>query len=147
MPVYVIYYIKVKVTQSSHSLRPHGLQSSRNSPGHNTRMGSRSLLQGIFPTHRLKPGLLHWGWILYQLSHKGSPRVLDWIAYPFSSGSSQPRNQTWVSCIAGGFYTNWAIREALIYYTVALKNFYQLLINLLKPHSSSFFGIFFFFII
>ena len=31
---------------------------------------------------------------LYQLSHKGSPRILEWVAYPFSSRSSQPRNQT-----------------------------------------------------
>ena len=43
----------------------------------------------------------------YQLSHKGSPRILEWVAYPFSSVSSQPRNWTRVSCIAGGFFTNW----------------------------------------
>ena len=40
-------------------------------------------------------------------------RVLEWVAFPFSSGLSQPRNQTQVSCIAGGFFTNWAMREAL----------------------------------
>ena len=44
--------------------------------------------------------------------HKGSPRILEWVAYPFSSGSSWPRNWTGISCIAGGFFTNWAIREA-----------------------------------
>ena len=33
------------------------------------------------------------------------PRILEWVAYPFSSGSSQPRNQTRDSCIAGGFFT------------------------------------------
>ena len=49
--------------------------------------------------------------ILYHLSHKGSPRILGWVAYPFSSGSSWPRNWTEVSCIAGGFFTNWAVRE------------------------------------
>ena len=48
-----------------------------------------------------------------QLSHKGSPRILEWIAYPFSRGSSRPRNRTGVSCIAGGFFTNRASREAL----------------------------------
>ena len=58
------------------------------------------------------PGLLCCRRILYQLSHKGSPRILEWVAYPFSSGSSQPRNRTQVSCIAGGFFTNWAIRKA-----------------------------------
>ena len=39
-------------------------------------------------------------------------KILEWVAFPFSRESSQPRNQTRVSCIAGGFFTNWAIREA-----------------------------------
>ena len=107
---------------------------------------------GIFPTQELNPGLPHCRGILYQLSHKGSPRIQEWVAYPFSSrssrprikpgspalqadslpaesqgkpkntwvgspsllqGSSPPRNGTQVSCIAGGFFTNWAIREVL----------------------------------
>ena len=59
----------------------------------------------IFPTQGSNPGLPHCGWILYQLSHKGSPRILGWVAYPLSSGFSQLRNQTGVSCIAGGFFT------------------------------------------
>ena len=50
---------------------------------------------------------------LYQLSHKGSPTELEWVAYSFSIGSSWSRNQTGVSCVAGRFFTNWAIREAL----------------------------------
>jgi len=75
-----------------------------NSPGHNIGMDSLSLLQRIFPTQGSKPGLPHCGQILYQLSHKGSPRILKWVAYPFSRGSSQPRNWTGVSCIAGGFF-------------------------------------------
>jgi len=54
-------------------------------------MGSLSLLLGIFPTQGLNPGLLHFGQILYQLSHKGSPRKLEWVAYPFSTGSPDPR--------------------------------------------------------
>ena len=82
-----------------------------NSPGQNTGMGSLSLFQGIFPTQGLNPGLLHCKWILYQLSHKGSPRILEWVAYPFSRRSSQPKNWTGVSYIAGRFFTNWAIRE------------------------------------
>ena len=75
---------------------------------------SLSLLQGIFPTQGSTPGLHHCRWIYYQLSHKGSPRILEWVAYPFSRGSSRPRDQTRVSCIAGRFFTNWAIREAHI---------------------------------
>ena len=70
------------------------------------------LLQGIFPTQGSNSGLPHCRKILYQLSHKGSPKILEWVTYPFSSGSSQHRNRTRVSCIAGGFFTNWAIREA-----------------------------------
>ena len=77
----------------------------------NTGVGSLSLLQGIFPTQGSNPGLPHCGQILYQLSHKGSPRILEWVDYPFSRGSSRPRNQTRVSCIAGRFFTNWAMRE------------------------------------
>ena len=72
----------------------------RNSLGQNTGVGGLSLLQGIFPTQGLNPGLPHYGrWILYQLSHKRSPRILEWVVYPFSSGSSQPRKRTRVSCI------------------------------------------------
>ena len=71
------------------------------SPGQNTGVGSLSLLQGIFPTQGLNPGLLHFRWILYQLSHKGSPKILEWVAFPFSRGSSWPRSWTRV------FHTCW----------------------------------------
>ena len=87
----------------SDSLQPHGLYSPWNSPGQNTGVGNHTLLQRIFPTQGSSPGLLHCRQILCQLSHQGSPRRLEWVAYPFSSGSSWPRNQTGVSCIAG-FY-------------------------------------------
>ena len=39
-------------------------------------------------------------------------RILEWVAFPFFRGSSQPRNQTQVSCIAGGSFTSRATREA-----------------------------------
>jgi len=39
-------------------------------------------------------------------------RILEWVAIPFSRGSSQPRDQTQVSSIAGGFFTIWTTREA-----------------------------------
>ena len=108
----VIFESEVKVKVLSDSLWPNGLYSPWNSPGQNTEVGSLPLFQGIFPTQGLNPGLPHCRQILYLLSHKGSPRILEWVAYPFSSRSSWPRNQTGVSCIAGGFFTNWAIREA-----------------------------------
>ena len=79
--------VKVKVAKSCLAL--------------NTGVGSLCLLQGIFPTQRSNPGLPHCGQILYQLSHKGSPRILQWVAFPFSRGSSQLRDGTQVSHIAG----------------------------------------------
>ena len=97
----------------SDSSRPHGLYSSWNYPGQNTEVSSLSLLQGIFQTQGSNPGLLHCSRILHQLSHKGSPTILKWVTYPFSSRSSRLRNRTRVSCIACRFSTNWAIREAL----------------------------------
>ena len=92
----------------SDSLWPHGLYSPWISPGQNTGVGSLSLLQGIFPTQGSNPGLPHCRRILYQLSHQGSLRRLEWVAYPFSSRSSRPRDRTGVSCIAGRFFTSWA---------------------------------------
>ena len=94
------------------SLQPHGLQSPWNSPDQNTAVGSHSLLQGIFAAQGSNQGLQHCKWILYQLSHQGSPRILEWAAVPFSRGSSWPRNWTGVSCFAGVFFTCWAIRGA-----------------------------------
>ena len=85
----------------SDSLQPLGLYSPWNSPGQNTGVGSLSLLQGVFPTQGSNPGLPHCRRILYQLSHQGSPRILEWVAHPFFRGSFQPRNRNGFSCIAG----------------------------------------------
>ena len=98
--------VKVKVVLSYLTLcdpmdyTVHGILQAKK-----TGADSLFLLQGIFFTQGLNPGLPYCRWILYQLSHKGSPRILECIAYPFSSGSSQPRNQTGVSSIAGRFFT------------------------------------------
>ena len=96
-----------------------------NSLGQNTGVDSLSLLQGVFPTQGSNPRLLRCRWILYQLSHKGSPRILEWVAFPFYSWSSRPRNWTGFSYIAGRFLTNWAIREAHLknwcFWTVLLE--------------------------
>ena len=59
--------------------------------------GYLSLLQGISPTQGSNPGLSHCRQILYQLSHQGCPRIQEWVAYSFSSRSSQPRYWTGVS--------------------------------------------------
>ena len=62
----------------SNFLLSHGLYSPWNSLGQNTGVGSLSLLQGISPIQGSNPGPSHYRQILYQLSHKGSPRILEW---------------------------------------------------------------------
>ena len=44
-------------------------------------------------------------------------RILEWVDYPFSRGSSQPRDRTQVSCTAGSFFTSWVTREAQEYWS------------------------------
>ena len=85
----------------SNSLGPHGLYSPW------FLQASLSLLQGS------SLGPPHCRQILYQLSPKGSPRILEWVVYSFSRESSWPRNQTGGSVIAGRFFTYWAIRKAI----------------------------------
>ena len=96
------------------------------------------LLQGIFPTQGWNLSILHFRWILYPLSHQKvkvkvvqscptlfdpmddtvygilQATILEWVAIPFSRGSSQHRDRTEVSPITGGFFTSWAMREANI---------------------------------
>ena len=97
----------------------------------NTRVGSLSLLQWIFLTQELNQGLLHCRWIPYQLSYQESPkvkvaqscltlcdpkdytfprilqaRIQEWVAFPFSRGSSQPKDRPQVSHITGGLFTS-----------------------------------------
>ena len=80
----------MRVAQSSPTLLwPHGMQPVRllclwNSPGKNTGVGSHSLLQGLFLARGSNLGLLHCRWILYHLSHQGSPatirvRIKSWV--------------------------------------------------------------------
>ena len=88
---------------------------------------------GDLPNPGSKPGLPHCRQILYQLSHQERPRNLEWVAYPFSSGSSGSRNQTGVSCIASGFFTNWAMKEACIGYI--LQFFAHLVFYILRNKS------------
>ena len=168
---------KLKNTGKCKPLSHVQLYSPWNSPGQNTGVGSLSLLRGIFATPGRNTGLPHYRRILYQVSLKGSPRILEWVAYsfswgpswiepgsptlqadslppeltkkkwkwnalshvwlfatpwtvihgilqarilewvafPFSRGSSQPRDWTQVSHIAGGFFTSWATREVQAY--------------------------------
>ena len=106
--------LKVKVARPCPTLCRHGLYSPWNSPGQNTGVGRLSFLQGIFPIQSSNPGLPQRGRTLYQLSHQGRQRTLEWVACSFSSGTFWPRNQTRVSCIAGRFFTNCTIRELIV---------------------------------
>ena len=110
----------------SDSLWPQGLYSSQNSPGQNTAVGDLSLLQGIFPTQELNPGLLQCKQILCQRSHKGSPRTLEWVAYAFSRDSA--------SYVAGGFFTHWVIR-ATVHGVTKSQTRYNRHLNLSVPLS------------
>ena len=78
-----IYAVLCLVTQSCPTLynpmdsSPPGPSVHGDFSGKNTEMGCHALLQGIFPTRRSNPGLLHCRWIVYCLSHQGSPRILE----------------------------------------------------------------------
>ena len=90
-----MFLLLLSCSVKSNSLQPRdynlsGFSIHGDYPGQGTGMGSRSLLQGIFPTQGLNPGLPHCKWILYQLSHKGSPRILEWVANPFPGDLPDP---------------------------------------------------------
>ena len=87
----------VKVTQSGSALcDPHGLYSPWNSLSWNTGVGSLSLLQGIFPTQGSNPGVPHYRWILYQLSHRGNPSMQENRASLITALT--PRKARWTDC-------------------------------------------------
>ena len=82
------------------------------SPGKNSGVGCHALLQGNLPNPGIEARFPALQADSLPSEPWGKPRILEWVAYPFSRASSQPRNRTGVSCIVGGFFTNWAIREA-----------------------------------
>ena len=63
-----------------------GSSVHRDSPGKNTAVGFHALLQCLFPIQGSNLGLPHCRQILYRPSHQGSPRILEWVTYPFSPG-------------------------------------------------------------
>ena len=79
---------------------PPGTSVHGDAPGKNTGVTCHVLLQGIFPTQRLNPGLLHYRWIRYHLSHHGNPLILEWVANPFLQGifPTQELNQGLLPC-------------------------------------------------
>ena len=113
---YILCAVLCLVAQSCLSLchpvdcGPPGSSVHGDAPGKNTGVGCHALFQRFFLTQRSNPGLWHCKQILYHPNHQGSPRKLEWVAYPFFRGSSPPGNQTEVSCIEGEFFTSWATR-------------------------------------
>ena len=79
---------------------------------------------GDFPNPGSNPYLLHCWRILHCLSHQGSPRILEWVAYPFLRRSSWPRN-CGLYCIAGRSFTSWAtFILPLTYCVISVKSLY-----------------------
>jgi len=109
----------------SNSVWPHGLQPTRllcpwDFPGKSTGVG--------VPL----PSLIYICTYTIYMELILQARILEWVAYPFSSKSSRPRNWTRISCIAGTFFTNWAIREALPFKRYTQKYLWAVL-QMLKP--------------
>ena len=97
------------------------MYSLLNSLGQNTGVGILSLLQGIFPTQESNLGLLCCRQILYLLSHKGSPRIREWVAYPFSIRFSLPRIKLGSPALQVVFYQ-------LSYHVLLCEHFHLLII-------------------
>ena len=102
------------------------LQNSRGSHflmfGHQGPMSKCALKKKVLVTQL-------WLWDLMDYSLPGSSlheilqaRILECVAIPFSRGSSQPRGWTWVSCIAGGFFTIWAISETFMKILISMMD-------------------------
>ena len=88
------YRKKVKATQSYPTLcDPMDCSSLAGSSVHGILL-ARILEWVPFQTQGLNPGLPHCRWIFQSSEPSGNPRVLEWVVYPFSRGSSWPRSQT-----------------------------------------------------
>ena len=81
--------VKVKVAQSCPTFCD-SMDCPWNCPAQSTGVGSLSLLQRIFPTQGSNPGPPHCRRILHQLSHKVSPRILEWVGYPSPTDLPDP---------------------------------------------------------
>ena len=125
----------MKVAQSCPLFETHGLYNPWNSLGQNTGVGKPFPSPGDLPNPGIEPRSCALQADSLPAEPQGSPRILKWVAYPFSNGSSQPRNQTGIFCIAGGFFNNWAIREDQRKYGGALKPEYRATIWFFSPTS------------
>ena len=111
---------------------PPGSSVHGDSPGKNTGVGGHVFLQGNIPDPGTEPRSSTLQVILYCLNHQGSPRLLEWAAYLFSRGTSQPRSGIRVSCIAGGFVTSWATQPSGYVNSFEVYTYVEFLNNLGK---------------
>ena len=111
----VLHIVTVMSDSDPMDRSPRGFSVHGDSPGKNIKNGLPCPPPGDLPNLGITPTSpalqesvhsLPKMWILYQLSHLGSPRILMWVAYPLPRGSSQPRNRTGVSSVARRFFTN-----------------------------------------
>ena len=102
----------LSITNSRSSPKP-------NSPGQNTGVGSLSLLQGIFPTQGSSPGILHCRQILYQLSHKGSPKCV------YTVPNIKININTITLCICNYLYLHKVPSHNLVHFNFTVRWFYR----------------------
>ena len=65
-------------------------------------------------------------------------RILEWVAISFSRGSSQPRDWTQISQIAGGLFIIWTTREEFFFYIAKKKKLFPSRLNFVKDEADSF---------
>ena len=106
--------VKVKVAQSCDSLRPHGLYSPWNSLGQNTGVGSCSFLQGILPTHWIKPKSPTLQGDSLPAEPPGKLKNTGMGSLILLQGNFPTQESNWGSCIAGRLFTTRATREDVI---------------------------------
>ena len=105
--------VKVKGSQSRQTLRdPMECSLPGSSVHQNTGVGSPFPSPGDLPNPGSEPRSPALQVDFLPSEPPGNTRILEWVAYTFSGGSSQPRNWSGVSCIVGRFFTSWATREA-----------------------------------
>ena len=101
----------------SDCLWPHGLQPARllcpwDSPGKNTGVGCHALLQGIFPSQGLNPGLQHYRQILLPTEPPGKPKNTGVGGLSLLQGIFPTQESNWCLLHCRWFFTSWATREA-----------------------------------
>ena len=113
----------------SDSLWPQGLYSTWDSPGQSARVGSLFLLQGIFPTQGLNPGLPHCRWILYQLSYQCIKKQRHHFADKSPSSQSYGFSSSHVWMWELGHRAGWAPKNWCFQIVVQEKTLESLLDN------------------